>query len=126
MNVAVVTDDMETISPHFGRATHYLVYQIEDGLVKRKEVRDKTGHGSHMEERFHHHDSGPEMVATHSAMLAGIQDCEVVISRGMGRPMYASIQDAGMKVYVTRLRLAEEAIRALIAGTLDNHLEMLH
>ena len=126
MNVAVVTDDMETISPHFGRATHYLVYQIEGGSVKKKEVRDKPSHGPHIEDGVHHHEGGPETAATHDAMLAGIRDCEVVISRGMGGPMYASLQNAGMKVYITNLQSAEDAVRALVAGTLDNHREMLH
>ena len=124
MKVAVVTDDMETISQHFGRARHYLVYSIEDGSVKGREVRDKMGHGPDVENRLHHRE-GPEMAATHNTMVSAIQDCEVVIAKGMGRPAYEYIRGAGMKAYVTRLRSADEAIRALIAGNIDNHLEML-
>ena len=126
MKIAVVTDDLVTISPHFGRALHYLVYAVEDGSVKAKEVRDKVGHGPGAEEHLHHREGGPEMMTTHDAMLSSIKDCEVVISKGMGRPMYESLRQAGKKAFVTRLRLADEAVNALVAGTLDNHLEMLH
>ena len=125
MKVAIVTDDIETISHHFGRARHYLVYQVEDGSIKEKEVRDKMGHGPGMENRLHGREEGPEMQATHNTMLSSIQDCEVVITKGMGRPAYEYIRQAGMRVFVTRLRSADDAVKALINGTLDNHLEAL-
>ncbi len=126
MKVAVVTDDLKTISPHFGRAQHYLVYDIEADVIRGREVRDKMGHGPDAEERLHHRDAGPEMTAIHGTMLSAVRDCEVIISRGMGGPMYESIVEAGMKGFVTRLQLADDAVKALIAGTLDNRLETLH
>ena len=46
MKAAVVTDDLQTVSAHFGMARHYLVYDIEGGVVKGKETRDKVAHGS--------------------------------------------------------------------------------
>ena len=36
--IAVVTDDMSTISPHFGMARHYLVYEVEAGEIVGKEA----------------------------------------------------------------------------------------
>ena len=44
MKIAVVTDDGETISQHFGRAQHYVVLTIENGQVTGREMRDKFGH----------------------------------------------------------------------------------
>lgn len=122
MKAAVVTDDLQTVSAHFGMARHYLVYDIEGGAVKGKEVRDKVGHG--MGE--HHHQEGAAESHLHNTMLSNIADCEVVISRGMGRPMFESIREAGMKAYVTRVSSADEAVKALVNGNLDNHLELLH
>ncbi len=44
MRIAVITDDGQTISQHFGRALHYLVVTIEEGKITQRELRDKVGH----------------------------------------------------------------------------------
>lgn len=44
MKIAVVTDDEKIISQHFGRASLYVVYTVEDGKVTGKETRPKMGH----------------------------------------------------------------------------------
>ena len=123
MKAAVVTDDLQTVSIHFGMARHYLVYDIEDGVVKGKEARDKVGHGAG---EHRHQEGGGAESRLHDTMLSNIADCEAVISGGMGRPMFESIRAAGMKAFVTRIRNADEAVRALASGKLDNHLELLH
>lgn len=103
----------------------YLVYDIGGGVFE-KETRDKVGHGPGMEEHHHERGAGPEMTSVHNSMLSNVGDCEAVISRGMGRPMYEAIKAAGMKVFITRIQYADEAVRALVDGTLDNHFELLH
>jgi len=126
LKVAVVTDDGNTVSAHFGMAQHYLVYRIEDGQIKYRELRDKAAHGPGME--GHHHTGGaePGTVVTHTTMLSNVKDCEVVISRGMGAPMYQFIKNSGMRVFITIKERADEAVQELVNGTLDNHTELLH
>ncbi|MDG6941398.1 MAG: iron-molybdenum cofactor biosynthesis protein [Nitrososphaerota archaeon] len=121
MKAAVVTDDLRTVSPHFGMARHFLVYEILEGEVKGKEARDKAAHA-----RGAHLHIGGEESGFHDSVLSAIADCEVVISGGMGRPMFESIRTAGIKAYVTRIRTADEAVKALAKGTLDNSLELFH
>ena len=123
MKAAVVSDDLQNVSAHFGMARHYLVYDIEDGVVKGKEVRDKLGHGMG---EHHHGQGGASESRLHDDMLSNISDCEAIIAGGMGGPMYASIRAAGMKPFITRIRAADEAVKALADGTLDNHVELLH
>lgn len=125
MKVAVATDGGDTISAHFGMARHYLVYDVEGGEVRSREAREKAGHAPGATEH-HHHGAGPGTDATHSAMLSNIEDCEVVVARGMGAPMYEFIKSAGMKVFITTKSRADDAVRALAGGTLDNHPELLH
>ena len=123
MKAAVVTDDLQTVSLHFGMARHYLVYDIEGGVVRGKEVRDKVGHGA----GEHHHQQGDGAESRlHNTMLSNVADCEVIISGGMGKPMFESIRAAGMKAFVTRIRGADDAVKALVDGSIDNHLELLH
>jgi len=125
LKVAVVTDDGSTVSAHFGRAQRYLVYRVEGGEIKGKEARDKAAHGPG---EGHHHagESRPDMAVTHAAMLANVNDCEAVIARGMGRPMYEFIGGSGMRVFITAVEDADEAVRKFASGTLDNHAELLH
>jgi predicted Fe-Mo cluster-binding NifX family protein len=122
MKAAVVSDDLQTVSAHFGMARHFLVYDIEGGTVKGREVRDKVGHGP----GAHHSEQPGGESKLHNAMLANVADCQAVIAGGMGTPMYASIVSAGMKAYITQVRDADDAVKALAEGTLDNHLEFLH
>lgn len=126
MKVAIATDDKETISPHFARARYYLVYEIEGGIVKRREVRTKVSLDAGM--RGHHggHHPPPEMASMHEAMLSNVRDCEALIAGGMGRPMYEAIERASIRPFITQKQRAVEAVQFFIDGTLDNQTELLH
>lgn len=130
MKIAVVTDDGSTISQHFGRATKYAVYDIEEGKVLSKELRDKAGHHTFQQEGHehhhdHHHEHGHGMDAhsadKHAQMVASITDCEVLLCRGMGRGAFLSMEQAGIKPLQVDFHFIEEAIRALLAGEIDKH-----
>ncbi len=124
--VAVVSDDLKTVSPHFGMARHYIVYEVDKGRVFGKEVRDKPGHGAGMHEHHRDGQATPEMTNIHDSMISNVSDCAVLIAGGMGWPMYTAIQNAGMRAYITRIQDADEAIQALLAGRIDDHPELLH
>lgn len=126
MKAAVATEDLLTVSAHFGMANHYLVYDIEGGAVKGKETREKIGHGSHPHEGHSAEGGAKEAPGLHQSMLSNVADCDVVIARGMGRPMYESIRASGKKAVITRTQLADEAAKALAEGRLDDHPEFLH
>lgn len=150
--IAVVTDDGQTISMHFGRATHYAVFTVEDGAITGMELRDKMGHRQfadqphdpaddhahddhdhhHEHEHGHGHDHGrghgfgQHAEHKHGMMIAAIEDCDAVIARGMGRGAYLAMQNANITPYVTTIKSAEEAVKAYIAGDLADHTEKLH
>ena len=128
MKIAVVTDDGKTISPHFGRARYYVVYDVQGGVIKGSEIRDKAAHHAGGESSEHeaggHH--GPDADARHNSMLSNVSDCEVLIARGMGWGAHEAIKGAGLKPFITDLEIAEEAVKAYVVGKLDNHAERLH
>ena len=106
MKIAIVSDDGESISQHFGRAEHYVVLTIEDGRITQRELREKFGHRHGAGD---HHASGrgpagtpagalridcdpsssqrfsPVAEDSHARMAASIPDCTVVLARWMGR-----------------------------------------
>jgi tRNA-Thr(GGU) m(6)t(6)A37 methyltransferase TsaA len=135
MKIAVITDDGKTISQHFGRAAHYLVFTVDDGAITEKELRDKLGHRQFVNESHDHdedhndprgHGFGAHSDQKHARMIEAIQDCEAIIVRGMGRGAYLAMEQANIRPFVTDIENAEDAIQAYIDDTLKDHTEKLH
>jgi predicted Fe-Mo cluster-binding NifX family protein len=131
MKIAVVTDDGITISQHFGRATQYAVYDIQEGKILSKALRDKAGHHTfqaeghtHIHDQHHHEGRGMDAHSDdkHGRMVATITDCEVLLCRGMGRGASISMQHAGIKPLQVDFHSMDEAIQALIDGKIDEHI----
>ena len=100
MKIALVTDDHETISAHFGRAKFYEIFTIEAGRITARESIARTiqqiispalEHDT--TEKHHTHD--------HNAMILPIADCEVLLARGMGTGAHLSLQEHGIQPIIT-------------------------
>lgn len=132
MKIAAVTSDGTTISQHFGRAPYYEVVEVEDGAIVRRERRDKLGHARFSAEPHHVHGPGerhgldPASQGRHAQMLDAIRDCEVLLARGMGAGAYESAKRAGLRPIVTDEPTIEGAVRRLLDGTIQDHVERLH
>lgn len=119
MKIGIVTDDGTTVSSHFGLARHYLVVEAEDGVVKGRELRQKPFNQAVPGVARHLGMGGPHL-------LSGAGDCEALVARGMGRPMYENIRRAGSKPYLTKMARIDDVVRAYLAGHLDDHPDVLH
>lgn len=134
MKIAAVSNDGTTINAHFGKARSFVVLTVEDGRVVGQEMRqkDQCSHGHH----DHSHDTvqtvavgnAPASVSAdpHVQAMAAIADCDVVLSRGMGRGMYANLQRAGIRTVLTDVPDVQEAVAAFLAGTLTEKPELVH
>ena len=126
MKIAIVTDDHQTISAHFGRAQFYEVFTIDAGKVTAREtlVRSNSqivavGGGPEPEGEHHHqHD--------HNAMITPISDCQVLLAGGMGMGAHLSLKEHGIQPIITDIREIQEAVDTYLAGTLVDHTERLH
>jgi predicted Fe-Mo cluster-binding NifX family protein len=134
MKIAAVSNDGTTINAHFGKARSFVVLMVEDGRIVGQEMRQKNqcSHG--------HHDHGQDTVQTvavgsasasasadpHVQAMAAIADCDVVLSRGMGRGMYANLQRAGIRTVLTDVPNVHEAVTAFLEGTLTEKPELVH
>jgi predicted Fe-Mo cluster-binding NifX family protein len=143
MKVAAITDDGKTISRHFGRARYYQVYQIEDGAIVSRELREKAGHHDFAREGDHAHDEhhdhahegqhdprghgfGREAAGRHARMIEAITDCDVLLVCGMGQGAYMALGEAGITPIVTDIEAIEEAVQAYLDGGIIDHTERLH
>ncbi len=133
MKIAIITNDGNSISQHFGRAPYYMVLTIEDGKITNREMRDKVGHNQfsnhpHTENHQHgaEHGCGEESHDKHTSMAGAIADCKVLICGGMGMGAYNSMVQLNIKPVVTELQDIDEAAQAFIDGKLIDHTELLH
>ncbi len=131
MKIAVVTEDGQTISQHFGRAPYYAVLTVEEGRVVERETREKLGHrqfaGRQELSPGEPHGFGPQAQGRHARMMESIADCDVLLTRGMGRGAHISLEQAGIKPIVTDVANIEEAVKKYLAGTLvDLSSQLLH
>ena len=133
MKIAIITDDGESISQHFGRANFYAVLTIENGQIIQREMRDKLSH-KHFANEAHEHSSeadqrhgfDPTSQSRHGQMSETIADCEALICRGMGAGAYESMKERGIRPIVTNVAAIDEAALAYATGALVDHIEKLH
>lgn len=131
MKIAVITDDGQTISQHFGRALHYAVFTIEDGKITQREMRDKLGHNqfvgeSHEEQHGPGHGMDAASHDRHVGMAGAISDCQALVCGGMGMGAYESMRRLNIQPIVTDLHEIDAAVQAFIAGQIEDHTEKLH
>lgn len=101
MRIAVTYENGE-IFQHFGHTEQFKVYDVEDGKILSSEIVDTNGSG-------------------HGA-LAGILSAlhaDVLICGGIGGGAQATLAEAGIKLYGGVSGSADDAVGALLAGTLN-------
>ncbi len=138
VKIAVVTDDGQTISAHFGRAKYYQFYTLVDGKITAEERMEKS---SHHHDHGDHHDHGNVQIQAdggkdqthnhddaerHASMFAPLTGCQVVLARGMGYGAHNGLNAIGVKPVITDIRLIADAIKAYADGTIVDHPERLH
>ena len=131
INIAAVTDDGTTISQHFGRAKFYEVLFVENGKVIKSERREKLGHNNFAQEEHHHHSGEQHGQDQHShnkhvSMAEAIKECQILLARGMGNGAYQSMIQLNIKPVVTDIKNIDDAVQAVINGSIIDHTEKLH
>jgi predicted Fe-Mo cluster-binding NifX family protein len=134
MKIAVVSDDKQTISRHFGRAKHYIVVLSEKNQIIERKILPKAAKCDSQRHRGNHDDQEPARGSgygqragnRHEEMFKDIRDCDVLVTRGMGHGAYTGLQRLGVQPIVTDIPEIERAVQAVLDGTIINHTEKLH
>lgn len=133
MKIAFVTEDEQTISAHFGRAPKVVVVTLEDGKEVGREVRRKDAHGQggqgqgvQLHDGTHEHDHEHHHQHNHGGMFASMQDCDVMVVRGIGSPALAHAEGAGLQVFLPGEKSIDAALASYIAGTLESDDRRIH
>lgn len=101
MKIAVTYED-GMIFQHFGHTQQFKFYEIEDNNVIKEEVVSTMGNG-------------------HSALAGFLKtnSIDILICGGIGGGAQAAMAQVGIKLYGGVNGSADEAVKALIAGTLE-------
>ena len=100
MKIAVTYENGQVLQ-HFGHTAQFKLYEVEDGRVVRQEVAGTNGSG-------------------HGA-LAGFltaRGVDTLICGGIGGGAQTALAQAGIRLYGGVSGSADEAVAALLAGTL--------
>ena len=100
MKIAV-TYESGMVFPHFGHAQAFKVYDVQDGEIKAAQVAPTQGSG-------------------HGALagfLAGLE-VDTLICGGIGAGARQALAQAGIRLFPGVQGPADEAVQALLAGTL--------
>jgi len=118
MKIAVASADGVSVSQHFGRSRCFIVFDVADGKVTGREVRDNTytahAKGECKEGEPHH-----DQPHSHADVIAAMHDCQVMLCGGMGFRAAQDLQANGIRAIMIDPSLTpDQAVAQLVAGTL--------
>ncbi len=118
MRIAVPTNDGTTIADHFGRSAAFLVFEIEDGQIRGRELRANTAQHTH-EAGSCGHAAGEEGKHNHAGILAALEGCQTVLCGGMGWRAAEALKAAGVTPVTTvAAGPVDDAVAAYLKGEL--------
>lgn len=103
MKIAVTYENGKVFQ-HFGHTQQFKVYEVADGKVLSQQVVDTNG-------------SGHGALAT----LLGSIGVDTLICGGIGGGAQVALTQAGIRLYAGITGSADEAVAALLAGTLPQN-----
>jgi len=120
MKVAIPTSDGYRISSNAKRIRGFVVYEIIDSKI----VKERYILKDHVNGDNGNNTSNNGEVTDEWKLIAGINDCQIVISNGLGKVMFEELLKAQKEVYITEANDSRIAIKHFIRQTLRNHPEM--
>lgn len=140
MKIAVITDDGETISSHFGRSKFFQIFTVENEQIVAQEQVEKPHHTGEHHDHDHDHDHDHEH--SHDLVQIGdnepphgsghspgkfkvIADCDVLICGGMGEHAYQQAVQKGHQVFLTGGKI-QSAVESVLRGELNSDMRRVH
>ena len=117
MKIAVASMDGVSMSPHFGRSTCFIVFDVAEGKVIGRKTRSNayTAFAKGECTGEHQHDQAH----SHADVVGALSDCKAVLCRGMGRRAAEDLLAKGIQPVVVEAESPpEDAVTAYLSGEL--------
>jgi nitrogen fixation protein NifB len=118
MKIAVASNDGLSISKHFGRTNRFTVFDIRDDEILAEESREGIL-SAHVEGHCEAEHAPHDLSHHHGDVIAVLEDCQVVLCRGMGWRAATELVRRGINPLVIVGELSPRvAVEHYLAGTL--------
>jgi predicted Fe-Mo cluster-binding NifX family protein len=118
MKVAVASMDGVSISQHFGRSSCFIVFEVENGKIKNREIRNNT-YTAFARENCHS-EAHADQPHSHSAIVGALGACEAVLASGMGWRVAEDLDGKGIQPFILGTEcFPEEAVSLFLGGKLQ-------
>jgi predicted Fe-Mo cluster-binding NifX family protein len=116
MKIAVASDDGSRIAAHTGRCAGFVIFETKGTSVRRIEHRrnDFTAH-ARGESHRQHLEGEPH---SHAGVIGALQDCQALISRGMGPRLQADLAACGIESFLCHEESVDQAAVLYARGAL--------
>lgn len=119
MKIAVASNDGVSVSEHFGRTNRFVVYEVADRTIVGEELRNgirlPDGMGICESRRGLN-----QATIDYSAIVAALDDCQVILCRGMGWRAASALVRGGLNPLVIQGDVSpREAVQQYLSGTLQ-------
>jgi predicted Fe-Mo cluster-binding NifX family protein len=110
------------VSQHFGQARYYAVLTVEEQRVLGREMLDRgdtlLAVAEHQARQgltgeIDCHGAGTAAVAAHLHMVQPIQDCQVLLARGMSWSAHECLLGASIRPILTDITSLDQAVRPI-------------
>ena len=134
IRIAFPSEDGKKISRHFGKAPFFIVASLNaDGTVEIDERKRDHWHGQHesgliqLAETASAEGEAPKVNRIiGSGLLSGTEDCQVLVTGGMGQGAYDRAAAQGLQVILTKEWDIDKAIELYRQGKLDSDPRRVH
>lgn len=122
MKVAIASDDGKNISAQFEKTTGFIIFLIDkDKTIYQKDFIANSSVSSAKDNTLQAKNSALESRLT---LLTSLDNCDVVISRGIGFNAYTDLLNSEIEVYLTKVLSADQAINLYLKDELDHNPEL--
>ena len=120
--IAVATNDSTRVTGHIGRCKAFMVYEIDNDKILNKELRENLFTNHRLQNHNHNHGEGGNH--SHVGLIAGLKDCQYLISKGGGWRVVEDLKQHNIITLFADVELIEDAINKFIQGELRNDVQL--
>ena len=111
MKVVIPSNEKETLAPRSGRAKWFMIFNISDNKIVSTELKENNHEHHHHEGHTHSHEHGH----SHADMVEQLKGCELMITQKVGPHFGQELQDANIRITITKENLISEVLKSYIS-----------
>jgi predicted Fe-Mo cluster-binding NifX family protein len=117
MRIAIASDDGAAVAAHTGRCRGFVIYEVDGHTAVRIEHRINTFTAHAQGECRGEHGAATEH-HSHGPLIDALNDCRVLVTRGLGPRLVADLAAQGIEAYVCNTERVDDAAQRYAQGQL--------